>query len=159
VPRGAQPDPDEPGWWLLAVSSPALVRLRVPTVDDVLDAAADDDPRAFLLSRCVRPHPLTVPLRVVEHAMASLGPTLRSDVAGTCPECARGVLLDVDAREMCLTDLRYLARAVYDDVHLIASTYGWGPDEILRMPTTRRHRFAELISGAGAPVLEEVGVG
>ena len=155
VPRGARQDPDEPRWWTVS----AGVQVRVPTVDDVLDAAAAEDPRALLLSRCVRPYPLTAPVRVVERAMAALGPTLRSDVAGTCPECARGVLLDVDAREMCLADLRFLARAVYDDVHLIASAYGWGSDEILRMPTARRRRFAELIVGGAAHVLEEVGVG
>ena len=42
--------------------------------------------------------------------MATLGPTLRADVAGSCPECEAGVLLDVDARELCLTELRFLGR-------------------------------------------------
>ena len=76
--------------------------------------------------------------------MSVLGPTLRADVAGICPECSADVLLDVDARELCLTELRFLANSVLDDVHLIASAYGWPEAAILDLPSARRSRYAEL---------------
>jgi hypothetical protein len=142
VPRGMI---DEgAGWWRLPRYE---VSVRVPSVADVLAAAAADDPRDELLARCVRgPHgPATA--RAAERAMASLGPTLRADVAGTCPECGADVVLDVDARELCLAELRFLAATVYDDVHLIASSYGWTQDVILDLPSARRRRYADLIAG------------
>ena len=39
--------------------------------------------------------------------------------------------LDVDARELCLAELRFLGGAVLEDVHLLASEYHWGESEIL----------------------------
>ncbi|WP_125776056.1 hypothetical protein [Antribacter gilvus] len=151
VPRGARAVDGEPGWWRLPGGD-----VRVPTVDDVLAAAAASAPRAELLARCWR-GPVTR-ARSAEHAMATLGPTLRADVAGSCLECDREVLLDVDARELCLSELRFLAATVYGDTHVIASAYGWAADEILRLPTARRRRFAEIITG-DVTELAEVAVG
>lgn len=137
----------EPGWHLLRGHE---VSFRVPVVADVLAAAGADDPRAALLARCVR-QPLTArTARAVEQAMATLAPTLRADVAGTCPECSAAVLLDVDARELCMSELRFLAGSVYDDVNLIASVYRWSQDAILELPSARRRRYAGLIAGQAA---------
>jgi hypothetical protein len=152
VPRGARPVEDEPGWWRLKAGGD----VRVPTVDDVLAAAAANRPRAELLARCWRGP--TAKARSAEHAMSTLGPTLRADVAGTCLECGREVLLDVDARDLCLTELRFLAGTVYGDIHVIATAYGWAAGEILHLPTVRRRRFADLITG-DVTELAEVAVG
>ena len=137
----------EQGWHLLHAHE---VSFRVPVVADVLAAAGADDPRAALLARCVRQPLTTRAARAVEQAMATLAPTLRADVAGTCPECAASVLLDVDARELCMAELRFLAGAVYDDVNLIASVYRWSQDAILELPSARRRRYADLIAGHSA---------
>jgi hypothetical protein len=142
VPRGAFPEED--GWWALPRQG---ISVRVPTAGDVLAAWSRDSGRAEFVERCVRGEAAPAAVRAAEKAMASLGPTLRSDVAGTCPECGAGVVLDVDARELCLTELRFLASSVYDDVHLIATAYGWTEDGILDLPSGRRRRYADLISG------------
>ena len=55
------------------------------------------------------------------------------------------MLLDVDARELCLTELRFLASSVFDDVHVIAAAYGWPEAAILDLPSSRRTRYARLI--------------
>jgi hypothetical protein len=144
------------GWHALRAHD---VAFRLPTVADVLAAAeGSGKPRAALLARCVRGELTPRTARAIERAMAALGPTLRADVAGTCPECGAAVLLDVDARELCMAELRSVAAAVYDDVNLIASAYRWTHDAILDLPSGRRRRFAELIAGradelsvAGAP--------
>lgn len=142
VPRGAAAAAD--GWWELARHD---VRIRVPSVQDVLAAAAAPDPHAELIARCLSGTLSRASVRAAERAMESLGPTLRTDVTGTCPECGDAVVLDVDARELCLSELRFLASVVYDDVHLIATSYGWTQDAILDMPSARRRRYADLISG------------
>ncbi len=136
----------EDGWWRRCRGT--AIGVRVPSVADVLTASSAPDPRAELLARCVRGHAdARRAVRAAERAMESLGPTLRADVAGTCPECGAAAVLDVDARELCLTELRFLAASVYDDVHLIATGYGWTQDAILDLPSARRRRYADLISG------------
>lgn len=132
------------GWWTLRSGD---VTFRAPTVADLLAVAASDDPRAALLARCARGVLTTRTARSVESALAALAPTLRADVAGTCPECCAPVLLDVDARDLSMSELRFTAAAVYDDVNLIASLYGWSQEEILDLPSSRRRRYAEMIAG------------
>lgn len=143
--------PGEDGRWRLRG-----VTFRVPVVDDVLAAAHAGDPRAALLERCVNQSVPARTARAIERAMAVLAPTLRADVSGSCPECEAPVLLDVDARELCLAELRGAATAVFDDVNLIASVYRWAEAAILDLPTARRRRYGDLItdragefSGAG----------
>jgi hypothetical protein len=123
------------------------VSFRVPTVSDVLSAAESGRARDTLLRLCTfGPHSARA-ARSIENALTALAPSLRSDVAGTCPECAASVLLDLDARELCMAELRFLAASVYDDVNLIASMYHWPHDAILGLPTTRRRRYADMIAG------------
>ena len=152
VPRGVTRTED--GWWELPRH---LIRVRVPSVGDVLAASAASDPRGELIARCLSAGslgarcssgtPTRAAVRAAERALESLGPTLRADVTGTCPECGAEVVLDVDARELCLSELRFLAGVVYDDVNLIATAYHWTQDAILDMPSLRRRRYADLISG------------
>jgi hypothetical protein len=138
------------GWWEL---SRHAIRVRVPAVQDVLSAAAASDPRGELIARCLSGTLSPAAVRAGERAMESLGPTLRAEVAGTCPECGDTVVLDVDARELCLGELRFLASLVYDDVHAIATSYGWDQDAILDMPSARRRRYADLVrDSVSAPV-------
>lgn len=128
---------------------------RLPRVADVLAALETGDPRRDLLERCVREPVSGAVARSVESAMAALAPTLRATVAGTCPECGEAIELDVDARELCLAELRHEAVGVYDDVNLIASTYNWTQDDILDLPSERRHRYADTIAGRPAGVVRE----
>lgn len=146
--RSAQPRGE--GWFALRTGA----EFRLPTSRDVLAVAAAADPRAELLARCVREPVSASTARSVEAAMARLAPTLRATVAGVCPECGADFELDVDARELCLTELRRGAIAVYDDVNLIATAYGWSQDDILDLPSARRRRYADTIAGR----LPELGV-
>jgi hypothetical protein len=140
--RRAQPLGD--GWFTLQNGAAVF---RLPTARDVLAVGDERDPRGALLSRCVREGVGAAAARGVESAMARLAPTLRHTVSGTCPECAAAFDLEVDARELCMAELRRDAVTVYDDVNLIASAYGWGQDEILDLPSPRRRRYAGTIAG------------
>ncbi|TQF68283.1 hypothetical protein FK531_14340 [Rhodococcus spelaei] len=157
--RSATPT-GERGWWRL---SSAEITFRAPTVADVLTAVGEPDAKAALLQRCVRGELDPASRRSVERAMARVAPTLRADVAGSCPDCGAAVTLDVDVREVCLSELRFDADSVLDEVHLLASTYHWSHRTILGLPSVRRGAYADLISGR-SPVprglnLSEVNVG
>lgn len=146
--RAATPEAD--GWF--AVRGAEVV-FRPPSVADVLAALGAADSRTALLAACTRGELTPRLARTVERALATLAPTLRADVAGSCPECEAGVLLDVDARELCLTELRFLGASVYDDVNLIASVYRWTQDAILDLTSARRRRYADMIAGRTAAEL------
>lgn len=133
---------DDTSWWQL---NRETVSFRLPTADDVLVASALADGRAELIRRCVRGEVDSRTRRALLRAMETVGPTLHAEVAGRCPECATAVLLDVNARELCLTELRFLARGVHGDVHLLAATYHWTERAILALPSTRRCHYAALI--------------
>jgi hypothetical protein len=153
-PRGVTPATD-PGWWVLAHHDGTF---RLPSAADVLAVEDEDVPGAVLAQRCVRVGRGggRSTLRAAERAMAALGPTLRDDVEGTCPDCGTPVPLDVDARELCLEELRFLAHGVLEDVHVLAGEYGWGEEAILDLPVRRRAAYAELVRASrGIPVSAE----
>jgi len=139
--RAAVPAP-EPGWWRLRACE---ITFRLPTAADILAVAGRADARLLLEQRCVRGGHDARVRRMTSRAMSILGPPLLAEVAGPCPECSADVLLDVDARELCLAELRFLASSVFDDVHVIAAAYGWPETAILDLPSSRRVRYAGLI--------------
>jgi len=141
--RAATPSDD--GWFTLRTRPD--VSFRVPIVSDIVAVADSDLPRRLLLSRCTQGPVSYGVARAIEAALGRLAPTLRADVAGTCPDCSAPVVLDLDARELCMAELRFLAGSVYDDVNLIASAYHWSQDAILEMPSARRRRYADMIAG------------
>jgi hypothetical protein len=141
--RTAVPGTD--GW--LTLRSAPDVSFRIPTVADVVSSLACDLPRDSLLRSCTRGRVTSRVARMVETALARLAPTLHADVSGTCPECSTTVVFDLDARELCMTELRFIAASVYDDVNLIASMYHWSGSTILDLPSTRRRRYADMIAG------------
>lgn len=133
---------DEPDWWRLRH---AQTWFRLPTAGDVLAAGNGEDGHRALLEACVRGDRSARTVRAAERAMAALAPTLRSEVAGTCPECGAAVRLDVDVRELCLEELAFLAGGVLDEVHLLASAYHWSERHILTLPSSRRICYAERV--------------
>jgi hypothetical protein len=152
MPRGSEPV--ESTWWR---ARRYAVTFRAPTAADVIETATDaHDPARALAERCIRGELSFRPRRAAERALAVLAPTLRSEVQATCPECSAEVRLDVDARELCLEELRFLGGAVLEDVHLIASEYHWSESEILGLPSSRRAAYAEYVrAGRGAPLTAE----
>ena len=144
---------DQPGSWSLRGSS---VTFRIPTADDVLGAADADDPLAMLRERCIYGAASQRDVRRAEAVMARLAPTLQAEVNGQCPNCAKTAALGVDARELCLADLRFLAGSVLENVHLLAWAYNWREADILALPSTRRTRYADWVRGTlGEPLSAE----
>jgi hypothetical protein len=137
--------PADDGWFRLR--SRPDVSFRPPTVADVLLAADSASPRDALLASCTRGAVSSRAARTIENALTRLAPTLRADVQGSCPECSACVLLDLDARELCMAELRFLAASVYDDVNLLASAYRWTHDAILDLPSAQRRRYGDMIAG------------
>jgi hypothetical protein len=133
----------EAGWFELAASA---VSFRVPTIGDLEAAETSADPERCLRERCVRPAALPAAVaRQVSRAMTALAPSLTGTITAQCPACGGIELLQFDPVAYSLTELRDAAGGLYEEVHLLASAFGWPEHAILALPRSRRVRYADLI--------------
>ena len=113
-------------------------RLRLPTIAD-LSGPADG-----FLARLTLQGPAPDP-ETASQALENADPALELDLSGICPECqaVQTSPFSVSAflRAALRRDLGFLTR----EVHLIASTYHWSFDEILRLSRQERQSFARLL--------------
>jgi hypothetical protein len=137
-----------------------LVRARPPTSDDLVAVAAvegDQAPLAALLVRCVEavigPSGEQVPLAAVPAAVLD---GIRGRISGalheaevelelSCLACGCTGRVPFDIAAFLLREVEAWARQLLRDVHLLASTYGWGESAILGMSARRRQIYLEFI--------------
>ncbi len=142
-PRGIRSDPDRPGWFRLEDVAAAF---RLPTVRDQAEVLGDADGARRLTQICIEPADAPARLRGrIERAMERLAPELSRDVEGACPSCGGKVAGTIHVPFLVMEDLRRAATGVHDDVHRIASAYGWSEAEILALPRVRRRQYADRI--------------
>jgi hypothetical protein len=146
APRGVRPA-EEPGWYQ---HDHAGLEFRLPTATDQVAARASDRPVDELARRCIRPYPIAARERLrAEQAMATLAPSLSHDLSARCPECDARVAFYFDVPRFVLGELAGLAAGIFEDVHLLASAYGWPEQQVLALPASRRRRYAELVRASG----------
>jgi len=150
--HASRPSPDvrpsgEEGWLSLAGTP---VMFRVPLASDQIAVSGRADAERMMIARCV--HPAALPARTlgrVARALQRLAPSLGDVVQGVCPECGAEIAVYFDPQELALSELRQEAALIYDEIHLLASHYGWSEAEIMALPRTRRMRYADLIREEG----------
>ncbi len=146
--RGARPGP-RAGWFELAGGG---VSFRLPTIGDLLTAVSAPDPELCLRQRCVDPAIIPAAVaRRVSRAMYVLAPGVLGPVTAQCPACGGEVVLQFDPLAYALAELRDAASDLYEQVHLLASAFGWPEHDILAMPRQRRARYAALIQDQRVP--------
>jgi hypothetical protein len=125
----------------------ATVRFRLPTVADVLAAAACDQPAEELSSRCIDAPELSHTLaRRLDRALSALAPTLDDLLGGSCPACGHQVTMRFDPLTYTVAELRQAFSGIHLEVHALATAYGWPEDAILALPRSRRRRYASMIA-------------
>lgn len=140
-PRDVMPVEGRPGWFRLGDAA-----FRLPTAGDQ-EATQDRQGGARLLAQsCIEPSGLHPPLRGrIERAMAAMAPEVSRPVAGHCPACGSAVQAGLHLPSLVVAELRRAAAWVIDDVHLLASAYGWTETIILALPGHRRQDYARRI--------------
>ncbi|MEG4318611.1 MULTISPECIES: hypothetical protein [unclassified Microcoleus] len=137
---------ETPGWFQLRNTA---VTFRLPTVADRIAIAYHPQPEQELRQRCIKPGDISAKLRRrVETAMAALAPNLSDDLQGQCVECGTAVTMFFDVEQFTLQELRRQAAFIYEEVHLLASSYKWSEDAILALPHHRRQQYAERVRQA-----------
>lgn len=131
-------------WRLLRVGR-ERVRWRLPDTDDLLAVAGlgrAADVRAALLARCVEAEDPALRERVA--ARLPTEPTdVRFDLA--CPACAHCWQMPFDIAAFTWREVDDWARRTLAEIHIIAATYGWTEDEILRLSARRRQEYVGMI--------------
>jgi hypothetical protein len=148
--RVAAVTPSQDGW--LACKDALF---RIPSTAAVLSALGPGRPVAeaatILLRDCVAPGADAGPrparsLARVSALLDRIAPRLAGLIQGICPQCGQLARGWFDPGQFVLRELQARAGAVFEQIHLIASRYGWSEASILALPSRRRALFAGFIA-------------
>jgi hypothetical protein len=84
-------------------------------------------------------------LEAVDAALEQADPWLDIAIAITCPVCAEASEPSLDIAALVWEELDAVARRLLDEVHLLASAYGWRECDILAMSAQRRNAYLERV--------------
>lgn len=122
---------------------------RPPTVADVLSAAettADETHQATLVEqRAIRAETADARRRA-RRALGRAAPLIGGPVVGACPQCRAAIDAWFDPADFVLAEQAQRCGGIFEQVHLLASRYGWAETTILDLPGWRRDRYAALIA-------------
>jgi hypothetical protein len=129
------------------------VSVRPPDSSDLAAAARTGDPtegRRELLARCIveadcedaaaGEMPPAVLAAVLER-LAAADPAGDVELRVDCPRCGHAWGVDLDIAAFLWDELSAWSERLLDDVHALATAYGWSEREILSMTPWRRHAY------------------
>jgi uncharacterized protein (UPF0212 family) len=129
----------------------AEVSFRLPTTADLVavsDLADLGRAREALLERCVLAPPVaqlpTAVREAVAARMADLDPLANVELEFACPACAELCRAGFDVATFVWAELETAARRALEDVHVLASAYGWREQDVLALSPERRRVYLEL---------------
>ena len=132
------------------------VRVRPPNSYDLAAALPAARPYAELLRRCVLKIdrdgrdlesddlPEATGPRIAE-AIGNCDPLSEILLSPRCPECDSRSSTVLDVVRYLWTELASESRRLLEEVHALASRYGWSEREILSMSPVRRRGYLDLI--------------
>ena len=139
-----------------------VIQYRLPNSVDLLLVARCDNVEAgrrLLLSRCL----LSIQCEGVEQPIETAPPEVTDTVAAhmaeadpqadvqldlRCPACVHGWQAAFDVMAFFWGEIDRWARRVLQEVHVLATAYGWSEADILSMSAMRRQAYLDLIGGA-----------
>jgi hypothetical protein len=128
------------------------VQVRMPTTRDLASVAGERDETAAaqkLFDRLIDHDAAIEPARVallverLGRALDEADPCLDVSIDLTCPACAHAWNAPFDIVNYLWEEIDVRARRLLDEVHVLASAYGWTESEILRLTDTRRAAYIE----------------
>jgi hypothetical protein len=123
------------------------VTVRPPTCADqiAIARARGGDRASLLLQRCITPSDLSGlsdgDLLAIDAAIAARSPSIPAGASAQCPDCGHGNAVPVSASDW----LADLGDGPLEDVHVIASAYGWHEADILALPRAKRAAYLRFI--------------
>jgi hypothetical protein len=135
------------------------VEFRLPNAGDLAAIESIGDiaaARARLLARCIlkatRDDAAIPPGDLSPEAVAAtvtrmgeLDPQADVALAVDCPSCAHGWNEPFDVVTFLWSELAVWARRLLEDVHRLATAYGWSETDILLLSPARRNAYLEML--------------
>jgi hypothetical protein len=124
-------------------------RFRLPTLGDLVavSGAAAADAAFTLFERCALDgadrRDLPAVRDEVDDGLASLAAERGIYLELSCTRCAQQSRHALDPAEYLWNEIAAAAAALLEDVHLLASCYGWPERDILAMGATRRQAYID----------------
>jgi uncharacterized protein (UPF0212 family) len=151
------PPPGEPT--ALVERDGYTVRVRPPNSADLMEVQAGDDAAAgerALIARCtLEARHGVVPLGgeelpdavvdAIAQAMSAADAHAEVQVATVCPACGHASDAVFDVAAFLWREIEAWATRTLDEVHVLASAYGWSEREILSLSAPRRRRYVSMI--------------
>ncbi len=139
------------------------IRVSVPTIADQRAAAAaseESEVAEELFWRCVCDEQGALKgrrasakvLAKIEEALSKMAPAVPFSAEAKCPNCDATNLVPINVVQW----LWSLADSPIDDVHTIASTYGWSEADILALARSRRKSYIARINKDGGGSVQEI---
>jgi hypothetical protein len=129
-------------------------RWRLPTLDDLASASGAPDAATgagLLFERCsLDSWPDAADGRSifdeVDAGLAALSADRGVVIEAACPDCGEQSRYWIDPGEFLWSEIAERAAALLDDVHRLASVYGWSEREILGLSATRRAAYLDRVN-------------
>jgi hypothetical protein len=126
-------------------------RFRLPTSADVAAALVQAEPRrALAQALCVQGDAAVLDataLAALEAALVAADPAAQIDITLACDACGKPFDAPFDPAECLWLDVARRARRTLDDVHQLASAYGWSEADVLAVPPQRRRHYLQRVAG------------
>jgi hypothetical protein len=130
---------------------PSGLRFRLPNSGDLMAArgARDAEAGARLLARrcCLNAAAdqqwSDELLAEIERALAAADPGAEVRLELACPACAHAWVANLDVTAYLWEELEERAQRLLDDVHCLASWYGWSESQILALSEPRRRAYLD----------------
>jgi hypothetical protein len=140
----------EPGEPLSVVIDGTEVPFRLPTTADLIAVGGlpADQARAVLLAACLGAEPGTVPPpetgAAVEAAMEQAAPAGAVDLIVRCADCGLESVLPLDMPALVWAGIEAHVSALLQDVHALATSYGWTEADVLELSPRRRALYLAM---------------
>lgn len=136
----------------------AAGRFRLPASVDLALALSQSEPRQALARGLrVDAGPTAAPahaapaaldeaaLQSIESALAAADPAAQIDITLQCDACGQAFDAPLDVADCLWLDVSRRAQQTLDEVHLLASAYGWSEAEVLAVPPARRQHYLQRV--------------
>ena len=106
-----------------------------------------------LLAHCLEEPVGAVPdwsdeeMAAIEEKLVKADSLAEIQIGFKCPECGADFEDALDIGSFLWSEIENAARQLFDDIHLLASAYGWTEDEVLSLSSMRREAYVRRVLG------------
>jgi hypothetical protein len=133
------------------------VTFRLPTTADLMAVQGEADPAEALRARVIAavegpegPAGLAELPQAARAAweaeVEALDPQAEVRLSLTCAACQHPFRVPLEAHRFLAYEAERRAQFILQEIHLLASAYGWTEDAILALSDARRRRYVELVT-------------